>query len=166
MKNKKNDNNESMSFIEKLIILIKGFFTKITPKKNDFSDKSLEKVETWKKKQSPGIMRYTEKILKLIKKIKDLLGPSTVKIFKHTKKILVNIKNTIPVLGKIYTYIAKFLNNLFTKCRHYLKKTYLFFQVLFSPVVWLINFIWSLRILRRGIMRIEEDFNQRFEAHF
>ena len=55
MKNKKNQNNKS--FIENFIILIKEFFIKLLPKLDNFSKNSLSYIDTWKKKQSPTILK-------------------------------------------------------------------------------------------------------------
>tara|TARA_Y100001970_G_scaffold263221_1_gene348458 strand:+ start:7655 stop:9259 length:1605 start_codon:yes stop_codon:yes gene_type:complete len=147
MKNKKESKNQKDNFIGNFINFIKVFFNKISPKLENLSDKSISSVDTWKKKQSPTFMKYTEKILQQIKRIKDLLGPTFIKTFIFIRKVLINLREAIPVLGKIYKYISKHLNNLFSRTKHILRKTLHFFQVLFSPLVWLINFIWSLRIL-------------------
>ena len=58
MKNKKNQNNKS--FIENLIILVREFFIKLTPKLDNFSKNSLSYIDKWKKTQSPTILKYTD----------------------------------------------------------------------------------------------------------
>ena len=67
MKNKKNQNNKS--FIENLIILVREFFIKLTPKLDNFSKNSLSYIDKWKKKQSPTILKYTDKLLRLVKNL-------------------------------------------------------------------------------------------------
>ena len=84
MKNKKNQNNKS--FIENFIILVKEFFIKLLPKLDNFSKNSLSYIDTWKKKQSPTILKYTDKLLRLIKRLKDSVAPSFIKTYKYVKR--------------------------------------------------------------------------------
>ena len=145
MKNKKNQNNKS--FIENLIILVREFFIKLTPKLDNFSKNSLSYIDKWKKKQSPTILKYTDKLLRLVKILKDSMAPGFIKTYKYIKKIFINLKDAVQLIGKIYRFISEIMFKSFVKIKYYLKKTYHFLQVLFSPIVWIINFIWSLRIL-------------------
>ena len=145
MKNKKNQNNKS--FIENLIILVREFFIKLTPKLDNFSKNSLSYIDKWKKKQSPTILKYTDKLLRLVKILKDSMAPGFIKTYKYIRKIFINLKDAVPLIGKIYRFISEIMFKSFVKIKYYLKKTYHFLQVLFSPIVWIINFIWSLRIL-------------------
>ena len=142
---KKDKDRKSM--IKNFIIFIKSFFNKLVPKLESFSKNSLSYVNSWKHKQSPIVLKYTEKLLRLIKKIKDITTPTVLKLFKYIKKILFNLKEAVPVIGKIFKFTSEGLSKSLIKIKYYIRKTYHFFQVLFSPIIWLINFIWSLRIL-------------------
>lgn len=147
MKNLEKIKKKVSPFIQNMITLMKNMFSKLLPKIESFSKSSLSYVNSWKKRQSPLLMKYLHKLLSLIKKIKDSMGPTIIRIYNVLKKLLRSLKETIPLLGKIVKYINDVLPKIINKIKYVTRKTFHFFQVLFSPVIWLINFIWSLRIL-------------------
>ena len=147
MKDLKKIKKKTTLFIENLIGFIKRMFGRLLPKVENLSKSSLSYEDSWKKKQSPLLMKYLERLLRLIKKIKDSLGPTISKIYSLIKKLLGNLKEAIPLLGKIIKYINDVITKVYNKVKYLIRKTFHFFQVLFSPIIWLINFIWSLRIL-------------------
>ena len=86
MKNLEKIKKKVSPFFQSMITLMKNMFGKLLPKVESLSKSSLNYVNSWKKRQSPLLMKYLHKLLRLIKKIKDSIGPTIIRIynFKYT----------------------------------------------------------------------------------
>ena len=85
MKNLEKIKKKVSPFVHNMIILMKNMFSKLLPKVESFSKSSLSYVNSWKKRQSPWLMKYLHKLLSLIKKIKDSIGPTIIRIYNVIK---------------------------------------------------------------------------------
>jgi len=155
--------NDGGSPLRNIVLVIKNFFTKILSQSDGLSVKSLAIANNWKKKLAPIVIKYIKELLPFIKRMKDSTtmlarktGAKTIELSLRIKRFLPNFisgflgkifKHVSGFLGKMFRYISAIVRTCFNKIKYVLRKTYHFFQVLFSPIIWLINFIWSLRIL-------------------